>query len=32
MKKLHYILFALILFMAFTTGVEAARCKYNLMV
>ena len=29
MKKLHYILFALILFMAFTTGVEAARCKYN---
>ena len=30
MKKLHYILFALILFMAFTTGVEAeSRCVYN---
>ena len=30
MKKLHYILFALILFMAFTTGVEAAtKCNYT---
>ena len=30
MKKLHYILFALILFMAFTTGVEAGtKCNYT---
>lgn len=30
MKKLHYILFALILFMAFGTGVEAAtKCNYT---
>lgn len=29
MKRLHYFLFAIVLFMSFTTGVEAIRCKYT---